>query len=245
MKWARDNGTLIHIHSSEEPATTSGSPERTDDRGGVAQRIGFLDRDTLLAHQVNCTENDLRILRETAPWSSTTPSRTRSSGPASAAHPHDGDGIPVAVSTDGSGSADKPEHHQRRSVASQYQKRSTPTATLLPRVQALELITVEPARCSDERRNDRAGRDADLVLMDLRGANLTADGLDTVVENLLWAANGSEARYVVAAGELLLDDYRPTRVDATRILSDVQRLSELFMEYASTAPEVRGTGAHR
>ena len=89
------------------------------------------------------------------------------------------------------------------------------------------------------------GRDADLILLDLRPANLTPTRLDNVVENLIWAANGNEIRYVMAAGELLLDDYRFTRVDAAQIKADVQHLSEIFADYARTAPEVRGTGAHR
>lgn len=245
--WARDHGTLIHTHSSEEPKTTRWFVETYGmTEVEYAKGIGFLDADTILAHQVNCTDRDLEILRDTGakvvhnPLANTIlgsgmPPLVRMMAM----------GIPVAVSTDGSGSADNQNILNAARVAAQYQKALHADATLLPAQRLLELITVEPAEMLGLNAGSlEAGRDADFVVIDLRGANLTPTRLDNVAENLIWASNGSEARYVAAAGELLLDDYRFTQVDAARILADIQRLSELFVEYARTAPRISGTGAH-
>jgi 5-methylthioadenosine/S-adenosylhomocysteine deaminase len=246
-RWALDHGTLIHIHSSEEPKTTRWFTETYGTTEvEYAQSLGFLDHDTILAHQVNCTDHDLRIIRETGACVVHNPlaNTILGSGMPPLVRMMEM-GIPIAISTDGSGSADNQNIVNAARLASQYQKALHTDATLLPAQRALELITVEPARMLRLNAGSlEPGRDADLVLVDLRGANLTPTRLDNVVENLIWAANGSEARYVLAGGELLLDDYRFTRVDQARILSDVQRLSELLMEYARTAPEIRGTGAH-
>jgi 5-methylthioadenosine/S-adenosylhomocysteine deaminase len=247
-RWARDHGTLIHTHSSEEPGTTRWFVETYGmTEVEYAHGIGFLDGDTILAHQVNCTDRDLEILRDTGvkivhnPLANTIlgsgmPPLIRMMAM----------GIPVAVSTDGSGSADNQNILNAARVAAQYQKALHQDATLLPAQRMLELITVEPARMLGLNAGSlEPGRDADFVLIDLRGAHLTPTRLDNVAENLIWASNGSEARWVAAGGELLLDDYRFARVDAAGILADIQRLSELFADYLRTAPRRTGTGAHR
>lgn len=246
-KWSRDHGTLIHIHSSEEPKTTRWFTETYGmTEVEYAKGIGFLDKDTILAHQVNCTDRDLEILRDTGAKVVHNPLANTILG--SGMPPivrMMAMGIPLAVSTDGSGSADNQNILSAARCAAQYQKAFHADATLLPAQRMLELITVEPARMLGLNAGAlEPGRDADFVLIDLRGANLTPTRLDNVAENLIWASNGSEARYVAAGGELLLDDYRFTRVDAPGILAQIQRLSELFAEYARTAPKVTGTGAH-
>ncbi|HOE26075.1 MAG TPA: amidohydrolase family protein [bacterium] len=247
-QWARDHGTLIHTHSSEEPGTTRWFVETYGmTEVEYAKGIGFLDGDTILAHQVNCTDRDLEILRDTGvkivhnPLANTIlgsgmPPLIRMMSM----------GIPVAVSTDGSGSADNQNILNAARLAAQYQKALHQDATLLPAQRMLELITVEPAQMLGLNAGSlEAGRAADFVLIDLRGAHLTPTRIDNVAENLIWASNGSEARWVAAGGELLLDDYRFTRVDASEILADIQRLSELFADYLRTAPRRTGTGAHR
>jgi 5-methylthioadenosine/S-adenosylhomocysteine deaminase len=247
-RWSRDRGALIHIHSSEEPKTTRWFAETYGmTEVEYALSIDFLDGDTILAHQVNCTDRDLGILRDTGAKVVHNPLANTILG--SGMPPlirMMAMGIPVAVSTDGSGSADNQNILNAARVASQYQKALHADATLLPAQRMLELITVEPSRMLGLNAGSlEPGRDADFVLIDLRGANLTPTRLDNVVENLIWASNGSEARYVAAGGELLLDDYRFARVDSAGILADIQRLSELFAEYARTAPKVTGTGAHQ
>lgn len=246
-RWAHEHGTLIHIHSSEEPGTTKWFTETYGmTEVEYAQGIGFLDRDTMLAHQVNTTARDLEIIRDTGAMVVHNPlaNTILGSGMPPVLRMLEM-GIPVAISTDGSGSADNQNIINAARLASQYQKALHANARVLPAQRVLEMITVEPARMLKINAGSlEAGRSADLVLVDLRAPNLTPTRLDNVVENLIWAANGNEIRYVMASGELLLDDYRFTRVDAAGIKSDVQRLSEMLAEYARTAPEIKGTGAH-
>ncbi|UCG90675.1 MAG: amidohydrolase family protein, partial [Candidatus Heimdallarchaeota archaeon] len=58
--WAQDHNTLIHIHSSEEPATTKWF---TEEYGMTPVEYGhsidFLDENTFIGHQVHNSENDL------------------------------------------------------------------------------------------------------------------------------------------------------------------------------------------
>ncbi|HNX49594.1 MAG TPA: amidohydrolase family protein, partial [Thermoanaerobaculaceae bacterium] len=123
-------------------------------------------------------------------------------------------------------------------------------ATLLPSQKLLEMITVEPNRILRANQGELApGRQADFILVDLARPNLVPTRLDNLVENLIWAADGSEVDTVVARGRLLkhdgvvlpfLDGTTPASV-----MSRVQSLSEWFVEYREAAPVLSGTGANR
>ena len=59
------------------------------------------------------------------------------------------------------------------------------------------MITVEPARILGFNCGSlEPGKDADIIVIDLRRPNLTPGKLSNFVENLIWASDGSEVRYV-------------------------------------------------
>ena len=251
--WARQHGTLFHIHSSEEPKTTKWFTESIEP--GLTpveyfQEIGILDSGTVLAHQVNCGPRDIELIARSGANVVHNPLANTILGSGMppliemlAA------GIPVAIATDGSGSADNQNILAAARLASQYQKALHQDATLLPAQQLLEMITVAPNRILRLNQGELApGRQADWVLIDLARPNLCPTRLDNVTENLLWAADGSEVDTVVAGGVVLKHDGKllPFR-DGTKpedIMAQVQALSEWYAEYHASAPEVRGTGAH-
>lgn len=246
--WARAHGTLFHTHSSEELGTTEWFKKeygKTEVR--YALELGILDEKTVLAHQVQTTPEDLRILADTGTRIVHNPLANTILGSGMpplvemlAA------GIPVAISTDGSGSADSQNILAAARLASQYQKALKKDATLLPAQQVLEMVTIEAARMLGVDAGELApGKAADLVLIDLRRPNLVPTRVTNVVENLIWASDGSEVRWVVAAGEVVVDDRRFTRVDAERICDQVLWLSEQLDQYRARTGSLKGTGAHR
>jgi len=112
------------------------------------------------------------------------------------------------------------------------------------------MITSVPARMLRQEQGELApGRRADWILVTLERPNLTPTRLDNLMENLIWAADGSEVDTVVSRGRLLKQGGRVLPfADGTSpeaIMAAAQRLSESFAEYRRTAPELRGTGAHR
>jgi 5-methylthioadenosine/S-adenosylhomocysteine deaminase len=251
--WAREHGTLFHIHSSEEPRTTRWFTEAIEPgRTPVEyfQEIGLLDERTVLAHQVNCGPRDVAILAESGAAVVHNPLANTILG---SGMPPLMDmlraGVPVAISTDGSGSADNQNILAAARLAAQYQKALHQDATLLPSQQLLEMITVAPNRILRLNQGELApGRQADWLLLDLARPNLVPTRLDNLTENLLWAADGSEVDTVVARGRLVKHDGAVLPfLDGTRpeqIMAQVQALSEWHAEYRRTAPELRGTGAH-
>jgi 5-methylthioadenosine/S-adenosylhomocysteine deaminase len=89
------------------------------------------------------------------------------------------------------------------------------------------------------------GKDADMVLIDLARPNLIPSRLDNIVENLIWASDGSEIKTVVANGKVVKLDYRFTLLDFETIVKDVQLLSEMLTDYMKTAKKITGTGARK
>jgi 5-methylthioadenosine/S-adenosylhomocysteine deaminase len=252
--WAREHGTLFHVHSSEEPATTRWFREEVEP--GLtpveyAESIGILDEWTILAHQVNCGERDVEILARTGAKVVHNPLANTILGSGMPPVPEMlAAGIPVAISTDGSGSADSQNILSAARLAAQYQKARHQDATLLPAPELLEMITAVPAAMLGLNQGELApGRQADWIVIGLDTPNLTPTRADNVMENLIWAADGSEVDLVVARGRVLKENGHvlPFR-DGSRpaeIMARVQRLSERFAEFRQRAPEVRGTGQRR
>jgi 5-methylthioadenosine/S-adenosylhomocysteine deaminase len=252
-KWAREHGTLFHIHSSEEPKTTAWFKEAIEP--GLTpveyfREIGILDQETVLAHQVNCGPNDVALLAE---YNAAVVHNPLANTILGSGMPPIMDmlraGVRVAISTDGSGSADNQNIIAAARLAAQYQKALHQDASLLPSQQLLEMITVVPNQILRFNQGELApGRQADWVMLDLERPNMIPTRLDNVVENVLWAADGSEVDTVVCRGRLLKQDgvVQPflDGTEPAEIMAKVQALSEAFIEYRETAPELTGTGAH-
>lgn len=253
-KWARDNDTLFHIHSSEEPKTSAWfkaeiEPGMTPVQ--YANSIGILDKNSVLAHQVHCGSEDIGILAKTGTRIVHNPlaNTILGSGMPPIIEMLEA-GITVAISTDGSGSADNQNIIAAARAAAQYQKAYHQDATLLKSQQLLEMITSVPAKILRMNQGELAeGKQSDFVLLDLNKPNMIPTRIDNVMENVIWAADGSEISTVVARGRILKDNgiIKPF-IDGTKpddIMAKVQKLSDLYAEYRKTAPSISGTGAHK
>lgn len=247
--WARDHGTLFHCHSSEELKTTNWFVE-TYGMTPVqyADSLGILDEQTVLAHQVQSTERDLEILAERGARIVHNPlaNTILGSGMPPLLKMLDA-GILVSVSTDGSASADNQNILAAARLASQYQKACHKDASVLPAQKVLELITVDAAALLNLNAGSlEKGRLADLTVISTTRPNLVPTRVTNVVENLVWASDGSEVSMVIGHGKLLRDGDDYKTLDRDGVLDKVSRLSEQFDEYCDGAKlKITGTGAHR
>ncbi|MFX0211592.1 MAG: amidohydrolase family protein [Candidatus Hodarchaeota archaeon] len=244
-KWAQEHNSLIHIHSSEECATTRWFTEKygmTPVEYGHS--IDFLDENTFVGHQVHNTENDLQILAQTQTKVVHNPlANTILGSGIPPLQEFKKRGIKFAISTDGSGSADNQNIINAARVAAQYQKAYNQNAALMTAQDVLERITVVPAQFLGFNTGSLdPGMLADIVVIDLSVPNLTPTRVDNVVENLIWAANGNEIRYVISNGQLIVNDYQFTILEVEKILNQVQELSEMFYEYKQQITFKKVTG---
>ncbi|MHA2202718.1 MAG: amidohydrolase family protein, partial [Candidatus Hodarchaeales archaeon] len=244
-EWAKEHNTLIHIHSSEEPATTKWF---TEEYGMTpieyGHSIDFLDEKTFVGHQVHNTENDLQILTQTKTKVVHNPlANTILGSGIPPLQEFKRRGIKFSISTDGSGSADNQNIINAARVAAQYQKALHQDATLMAAQDVLERITIVPAQILRFNTGSlEKGKFADVIIVDLSKPNLTPTRLDNVVENLIWAANGNEIQYVISNGQLLINDYQFTKLESEKILQQVQKLSEMFHKYKQKIIPEKATG---
>lgn len=239
-KWAREKGTLFHIHSSENPKTTQWFQQKIEvgfTPVAYAERLGILDAETILAHQVNCGPGDIELLhkRDTAVVHNPLANTILGSGMPPLIEMLEA-GIRVAISTDGSGSADNQNILNAARTAAQYQKAFHQDATLLPAGKLLEMITRIPAQILRLNKGVlQPGKDADFIVIDLNRPNLIPTRLDNVVENLIWAADGSEVFHVVGNGRLMkyqgkLLDLGPLSI--AQMLEAGETLTDQYIEHS-------------
>lgn len=112
------------------------------------------------------------------------------------------------------------------------------------------MITSVPARVLGQPQGELApGKRGDFVVVGLDRPNLCPTRVDNVMENLIWATDGSEVDWVVARGRVLkragVIEAFADGATARDIMAAAQRLSERFAAYLDTAEELRGTGVHR
>lgn len=246
--WAREHGTLFHIHSAEERNTTAWFREQYGmTEVEYAREVGVLDERTVVAHQVHTTGRDLEILAETRTKVVHNPTANTILGSGMPPIIRMMElGIDVAIATDGSGSSDNQNILAAARLASQFQKAHHMRADYLPAQKVLEMITVDAARMLGvDGGSLEPGGPADFILVDTTRPNLVPTRIANVVENLIWASDGSEVRYVVADGRLLKDDYRFVTLNAPFILDGITRLAAGFDRYRETHAPLKGTGVHR
>ncbi|OLS25274.1 MAG: Atrazine chlorohydrolase [Candidatus Heimdallarchaeota archaeon LC_2] len=244
-KWANDHNKLLHIHSSEEPATTKWF---TEEYGMTpieyADSIQFLDDRTMLAHQVNNTDHDLDLIQNSGAMVVHNPLANTILGsgmpPVLEMIKRN---IPICFSTDGSGSADNQNMLSAARLASQYQKAFHQDAKVLNAEESLSRITSHPAKILRLNAGTlEVGKDSDFLLFDLSKPNVTPTRLETVVENLIWASAGNEIKHVVANGQILVENYEFKTLDLNEVLTDIQNLADSFEIYKAEIKTKSETG---
>ncbi len=243
--WADDHQTMIHIHSSEEYATTQWF---TKEYGmtpiAYADSIGFLDKNTFVGHQVQSSEEDIEILTKTKTSVVHNPlANTILGSGMPPLQKFKEKNIPFAISTDGSGSADNQNIINAARLAAQYQKAFHKDATMMTAQDVLERITIVPSQILNYNTGSLSnGLSADITVVDLSAPNLTPTRIDNVIENLIWAANGNEMKYVISNGEIVINDYQFVTIDINNVLKQIQELSELFYAYKQKKTATKATG---
>ena len=96
------------------------------------------------------------------------------------------------------------------------------------------MATIEGAQAiglGDEIGSLEAGKQADLILVDLTAPNLTpvlADPIRNIVPNLVYAASGHEVKTVMVAGKVLMKDRELLTLDEAAIQAEAQEQAEML-----------------
>nr|PZM94665.1 MAG: ethylammeline chlorohydrolase [Thermocrispum agreste] len=224
---ARQRDALVQIHVAE---ARNEDTEQRAEHGSVPRlldKLGMLDGRVLAAHCVHLDDDDIALFAERGTGVAHCPGSNAklASGIARLADLRRA-GVRVGLGTDGPASNDDLDLWHEMQLAAFLSRLATEDSTALPADAALLLATRGGAAALG--RNDigaiETGRWADLVHIDPDDPAFAA-GIDVpdeqLLANLVWAAGSRRVSDVWVAGELVVAEGEPTRVDRQQAQADV------------------------
>jgi 5-methylthioadenosine/S-adenosylhomocysteine deaminase len=114
--------------------------------------------------------------------------------------------------------------------------------TVMPAWEALRMATIEGAKAiglGDEIGSLEVGKQADLILVDLRALNLSPvleAPIRSIVPNLVYAAGGHEVKTVMVAGKVLVRDGIVLTADEEVVRAEAQSQAEALARRVAEDP---------
>ena len=222
-QFAHDHHQRMHVHVSE----TKSEHQASLDRHGLTpiqtlNQYGVWDNGGISAHCVYTTPEDWAIMAEKGVSCVHNPYSNLKLGSGIAPIPDMLQaGVNVALGTDGMSSHNSADLFADMKLAALLPSgvRCTP-GVVTPR-QALEMATVAGARALGRPTGQIAvGKVADLILLDFTAPNLTP--CHDVVENLVFAAHGSNVVMNMARGNIIYENGTFHTLDVERIQAEVR-----------------------
>ena len=222
-QFAHDHNQRMHVHVSE----TRSEHQASLDRHGLTpiqtlNQYGVWDNGSIAAHCVYTTPEDWAIMAEKGVSCVHNPYSNLKLGSGIAPIPDMLQaGVNVALGTDGMSSHNSADLFADLKLAALLPSgvRCTP-GVVTPR-QALEMATVAGARALGRPTGQIAvGKVADLILLDFTAPNLTP--CHDVVENLVFAAHGSNVVMNMARGNIIYENGTFHTLDVERIQAEVR-----------------------
>lgn len=118
--------------------------------------------------------------------------------------------------------------------------------TVMPAGDALRMATIEGAQAiglGDEIGSLQVGKQADLILVDLKALNLSPvlkAPVRNIVPNLVYAASGHEVKTVMVAGKIVVRDSVVTTADENAVRGEAQVQAEALAQRVAADPVHKG-----
>ncbi len=225
---------LLHSHASENEHETR-HVEEIKGRPNVVylDEMGFLGPGTVLAHCIWLSDDELARFARSGTRAAHCPGTNLKLGSGIAALRRLLDaGIPVSIGADGAPANNTLDAFAEMRAAGQLASLSSGPG----RVSAREILTLaNRAGAEAIGFGDRVGRlevgyEADLVAVDLETPH--ACPTDDPVTALVYSARADDVRHVLVQGDVLVEDGRLARMDATEVVRDARRAIGTLLERA-------------
>jgi 5-methylthioadenosine/S-adenosylhomocysteine deaminase len=222
---ANELGVLVTVHVAEtsfEIEYAKARFGRTDTE--ILNDLGFLGPDVLAVHCVQCSDSDIRILREKGVSVSHNPCSNMYLASGFAPIPAMLEaGVTISLGSDGPASSNNLSLFQAMKFAALMQKGLHRDATIMTAQKVLELATIDGAHAvglGDEIGSIEVGKKADLVLVDTRSAFISP--VHDPVSALVYSALGHETATVIIDGQIVMRDGVVGTVDEQSVRSRAQ-----------------------
>jgi cytosine/adenosine deaminase-related metal-dependent hydrolase len=212
---------LLHSHVAEHPDERAAVRSALgDDDIAMLRKWGFKGKNTLLAHGVQLTDDEIDAVARDGTRIVHCPSANLKLGSGIArVHELDQRGVQLALGADGAPCNNNLDPFVELRHAALLAKVRTGVTTL-PAKRALELATIEGARAlgiDDEVGSLEVGKRADVVVVRTDGPHVEPGG--DAWSRLVYGCTSRDVVHVVVDGELVVRNREHTRLDQDQVLS--------------------------
>ncbi|MDL2269693.1 amidohydrolase [Desulfosarcina sp. OttesenSCG-928-A07] len=225
---ANDMGTLFQIHVAETRFERDQSiKEKGKSPVQHLERLGVLDKNTLLIHCVWLDEADMDIVQKRDAKVAHCPESNMKLASGVAPVPDLlARGICVGLGTDGCASNNNLDLFAEMDMAAKLHKVHRLDPTVMDAATVLRMATLDGAKAlgmADRIGSLEAGKQADIIVVDTRRPHLTP--CFDPLSHLVYAASSTDVRHVLVAGKMLMRDRRLLTLDVSAIMDEVNAIA--------------------
>jgi len=225
-RFADANSLGISAHVAESRSVVDAVRQQHGKNGVVEflQQFGIPARNSIFAHSVHVSRDEIQILRETGSSVSHNPISNMMLG--------DGvapviemlrQGVNVALGTDGAASNHSQDLFDTMKAASLLQKVHHQDAGAIKPYEVLHMATLGGARALGLESlcgSIEVGKRADLIFVDIDTAHFQP--VNDIVSQIVHCAKASDVKTVIVNGEILMRERQLTRLDDQKILAEAK-----------------------
>jgi 5-methylthioadenosine/S-adenosylhomocysteine deaminase len=227
---AARSGLMIHMHVAQGDREIEQMLKRYRKRTpAFLDEIGYLDEQLLAVHLTEATDEETEsIARSGARMVVCSGSIGIIDGIVPPAHIFRVAGGPVALGSDQASGNNCNNIFNEMKLTALFNKIKYRDPTVMPAWEVLRMATIEGARAiglDGEIGSLEAGKQADLILVDLAVPNLSPvliDPIRNIIPNLVYAGSGHEVKTVMVAGQVIVRDYQVLTVDEAALRAEAQ-----------------------
>jgi 5-methylthioadenosine/S-adenosylhomocysteine deaminase len=243
-KIGQKEGWMLHVHTAQGDRETGQIVKRYGKRPvAFLDELGYLDEQLLAVHLTDATDDEAeKVARSGAHMVVCSGSIGIIDGvvPPSMAFKLAG-GL-VALGSDQASGNNCNNIFNEMKLTALFNKIKYTDPTVMPAWEVLRMATIEGAHAiglGDQIGSLEAGKEADIILVDLKNPNLSPvllDPIRNIVPNLVYAGSGHEVKTVLVAGNTVIKDYCLLTADEARVRGEVQVQAEELSRRVAADP---------
>ena len=206
------HGTMTHFHLSETRKEVYEHQEKTGMRPAEwLDHIGFLGNESLAAHGVWLTVNEIRKLSKNGAKVSHNPTSNMklATGGYAPLPEMFREGVTVSLGTDGCATNNNLDMMEEMKFAAIMHKAHRWDATVIPAQKALDMATTDGAkslRMEHEIGSIEPGKKADIIVLDGNAPEAIPLTPETVLPNMVYSMKGDAVKHSIIDGNIVMRD---------------------------------------
>jgi 5-methylthioadenosine/S-adenosylhomocysteine deaminase len=241
-------GLMIHMHVAQGDREIDQMLKRYGQRTpAFLDALGYLDDQLLAVHLTEATDDEATMIaRRGARMALCSGSIGIIDGIVPPAHVFRAAGGLVGLGSDQAAGNNCNNIFNEMKLTALFNKIKFRDPTVMPAWEVLRMATIEGAQAiglGDEIGSLEAGKQADLILVDLNALNLAPvleAPVRNIVPNLVYAGTGHEVKTVVVAGRVLVRDGQVLTADEAAVRAEAQVQAEAIARRVSADPVHKG-----